>query len=92
MQRLFDQKEIGTEIAYVMVNCESGMEPKVMEELGTIDGVKEIMYTFGSYDIVTKIEASTIDTIREVITLRIRRIDNVRSTTTLMCKDTSTTH
>lgn len=86
MQRWSDKSE--TEIAYVMVNCETGMESKVMEELGTIEGVKEIRYTFGSYDIVTKVEAGSVEALREIITLRIRKIDRVRSTTTLICKDT----
>ena len=86
MQCWSDKSE--TEIAYVMVNCETGMEPKVMEELGTIDGVKEIRYTFGSYDIVTKVVASSVEALREIITLRIRKIERVRSTTTLICKET----
>lgn len=85
MQRWFDKNE--TETAYVMVNCETGTEPKVIEELGTIDGVKEIKYTFGSYDIVTKVVAGSVEALREIITLRIRKIDRVRSTTTLICKE-----
>jgi DNA-binding Lrp family transcriptional regulator len=86
MQRWSDKIE--KEIAYVMVNCEIGMEPKVMEDLETIDGVKEIKYTFGSYDIVTKVEAGSVEALREIISLRIRKIEKVRSTTTLICKDT----
>jgi DNA-binding Lrp family transcriptional regulator len=83
-----EKKEDKTETAYVMVNCESGAELKVMEELGSIDGVKEIKYTFGSYDIVTKVEVSSVELLREIIASRIRKIVSVRSTTTLICKDT----
>ena len=86
MQYWSDKNE--KEIAYVMVNCEAGMEGKVMEELETIDGVKEIKYTFGSYDIVTKVEVGSVETLREIITLKIRKIERVRTTTTLICKDT----
>ena len=86
MQRWSDKSE--KEIAYVMVNCETGTEPRIMEELGTIEGVKEVKYTFGSYDIVTKVEAESVEMLREIISLRIRKIDRVRSTTTLICKDT----
>ena len=85
MQRWSDKSE--TEIAYVMVNCETGMEPKVMEELRAIEEVKEIRYTFGSYDIVTKVEVSSVEALREIITLRIRKIEQIRTTTTLICKD-----
>ena len=85
MQRWSNKSE--TEIAYVMVNCETGTEPKVMEELGSIDGLKEIKYTFVSYDIVTRIEARSIEALREIIALKIRKIERVKSTTTLICKE-----
>jgi DNA-binding Lrp family transcriptional regulator len=88
MQRWFDEKDEEREIAYVMINCESGAEPQVMEELGSIDGIKEIAYTFGCHDIVTRIEASSVELLREIITLGIRKLDGVRSTTTLICKET----
>ena len=86
MQRLFD-RETGAESAYVMINCETGTEPKVIDGLGTIEEVKEIKYTFGSYDIVAKIEADSLEKLREVITLKIRKMEPVRSTTTLICKE-----
>ena len=83
MQRLIEKS--GKEMAYVMVNCESGEELKVIDEIGTIDGIKEIRYTFGSYDIVTKIECMSVEELRETISLKIRKIDGVHSTTTLIC-------
>ncbi len=73
------------EIAYVMINCENGSESEVMERLGTIEGIKEIEYTYGSYDIVVKIESSSVEALREIISLKIRRLDKIRATTTLMC-------
>ena len=85
MQRCLDKSE--TETAYVMVNCENGTELKVMEDLGSIDGIKEVKYTFGSYDIVTKVEASSVESLREIIALKIRKIKNIHSTTTIICKD-----
>ena len=85
MQRCLDKNE--TETAYVMVNCENGTELKVMEDLGSIDGIKEVKYTFGSYDIVTKVEASSVESLREIISLKIRKIKNIHSTTTIICKN-----
>jgi DNA-binding Lrp family transcriptional regulator len=82
MQRSFEKPK--TETAFVMVNCESGMEPKVADELRTIDGISEIKRTFGRYDIVAKIQASSAEKIGEIITLKIRGIDSVLSTTTLI--------
>nr|AIF01285.1 AsnC family transcription regulator [uncultured marine thaumarchaeote KM3_145_B06] len=70
--------------AYVLINCEIGSEEKVIEELKTIDDVKEVHGTFGAYDILAKVESDQVETLRETITWRIRKIDKIRSTLTLM--------
>ena len=70
--------------AYVLINCEIGSEEKVIEELKNIDGVKEVHGTFGAYDILAKVESDQVETLRETITWKIRKIDKIRSTLTLM--------
>ncbi len=70
--------------AYVLINCEIGSEEKVIEELKTIDDVKEVHGTFGAYDILAKVESDQVETLRETITWKIRKIDKIRSTLTLM--------
>ncbi|MFP6585193.1 MAG: Lrp/AsnC ligand binding domain-containing protein [Candidatus Nitrosopelagicus sp.] len=70
--------------AYVLINCEIGSEEKVIEELKTIDGVKEVHGTFGAYDILAKVESDQVETLRETITWKIRKIGKIRSTLTLM--------
>ena len=70
--------------AYVLINCEIGSEEKVIEELKTIDGVKEVHGTFGAYDVLAKVESDQVETLRETITWKIRKIDKIRSTLRLM--------
>ena len=70
--------------AYVLINCELGSEEFVISELKSIDGVVEVHGTFGAYDILAKIESPTVDVLRETITWKIRKIDQIRSTLTLM--------
>ena len=70
--------------AYVLINCEIGSEEKVIEELKTIDGVIEVHGTFGAYDVLAKVESEQVETLRETITWKIRKIDKIRSTLTLM--------
>ena len=70
--------------AYVLINCEIGSEEKVIEELKTIDGVKEVHGTFGAYDVLAKVESDQVESLRETITWKIRKIDKIRSTLTLM--------
>ena len=71
-------------IAYVLINCELGSEESIIQELKNLDSVIEVHGTFGAYDILTKIESPTVDVLRETITWKIRKIDQIRSTLTLM--------
>ena len=70
--------------AYVLVNCELGSEESIIQQLKNVDGIIEVHGTFGAYDILAKIESTTVDALREVITWKIRKIDQIRSTLTLM--------
>ncbi|MEE9241588.1 MAG: Lrp/AsnC ligand binding domain-containing protein [Nitrosopumilaceae archaeon] len=70
--------------AYVLINCDLGSEESVIEELKHVDTVKEVHGTFGAYDIVAKVTSDKSETLRESITWQIRKINNVRSTLTLM--------
>tara|TARA_B100001167_G_scaffold99104_1_gene60433 strand:- start:920 stop:1159 length:240 start_codon:yes stop_codon:yes gene_type:complete len=70
--------------AYVLINCELGSEESIIQQLKNIETVKEVHGTFGAYDILAKIESSTVETLRESITWKIRKIERVRSTLTLM--------
>jgi len=70
--------------AYVLINCELGSEESIIHELKNLDGVIEVHGTFGAYDILAKIESTTVDALRETITWKIRKIDQIRSTLTLM--------
>jgi len=71
------------EIAYVLVKSKIGHEMEVMNNILKIDGVKEVMGTYGIYDIFVKVQVTTRKEIEEVITKKIRKINNVISTTTL---------
>jgi len=70
--------------AFVLINCDLGFEEVVISELKLIEDVKEVHGTFGAYDILAKVEASPIETLRETITWKIRKIQKIRSTLTLM--------
>jgi len=71
-------------IAYVLINCDLGYDEQVIEELKHISDVKEVNGVFGAYDILAKVESDQISTLRDTITQKIRKIDHVRSTLTLM--------
>ena len=70
--------------AYVLINCELGSEESIISQLKTLEGIIEVHGTFGAYDILAKIESSTVEALRETITCKIRKIEKIRSTLTLM--------
>ncbi len=70
-------------ITYVLVLCEMGSEFKTLKELLRIPEVIEAKATYGLYDIVCKIEASNMESIRDIIINDIRGIRQVKETETL---------
>ncbi|MEM1546702.1 MAG: Lrp/AsnC ligand binding domain-containing protein [Candidatus Methanomethylicia archaeon] len=71
-------------IAYVLVNVETGAENEILDKLASIDEIKEVYFVYGVYDIIVKIEAENVDKIKEIVTWKIRRLDKVRSTVTMV--------
>ncbi|MDP6304006.1 MAG: Lrp/AsnC ligand binding domain-containing protein [Candidatus Nitrosopelagicus sp.] len=71
------------ETAYVLVQCKIAHEMEVLKALLEIDLVKEAKGTFGYYDIFTKIQGESSEEIEDIITKKIRTIENVTTTTTL---------
>lgn len=68
----------------MFLNIDVGMEDKVMEQLAAVEEVKAIYFVYGPYDIVVKVNAKDIEAIRGVIREKVRKIDGIRSTTTLI--------
>ena len=61
-----------------------GSEGTVISQLKSIDDVREVHGTFGAYDVLAKISSEKAEQIRETITWKIRKINQIRSTLTLM--------
>lgn len=70
--------------AFVLINVESGSEDEVLKELKVIEGVEEAYFSYGVYDLITKIKADSMDELKELVTRRIRTLSKVRSTLTLI--------
>ena len=72
------------ERAYVLINCDLGSEKQVIDEIKNLKNVKEVHGTLGSYDIIATIESKTPDKVRQTVIGKIRKLDHIRSTLTLM--------
>jgi DNA-binding Lrp family transcriptional regulator len=70
--------------AFVLINTEIGSESDVLKELRKVEGVDDSFAVYGVYDIVARVTADTMDKLKETVTWRIRRLDKVRSTLTMI--------
>jgi DNA-binding Lrp family transcriptional regulator len=70
--------------AFVLINVESGSEDEVLKELKQLEGVEEAYFSYGVYDLITKIKADTMEKLKEMVTNQIRALTKVRSTLTLI--------
>ncbi len=69
-------------MAFVFMNIDTGGEQDVLNQLRTVPNVKEAHLVYGVYDLVARIEAETMDKLKEIVTWKVRRLDKVRSTLT----------
>lgn len=72
------------ESAYILINVETGSEVEVLEALRKIENVREAHGVYGVYDLIARVEAESMERLKEIITWKIRRLDKVRSTLTMM--------
>ncbi|MCW4025069.1 MAG: Lrp/AsnC family transcriptional regulator [Candidatus Bathyarchaeota archaeon] len=73
--------------AFVFINCESPESQLACQDLMRVDGVDEVYRSFGVYDIVAKISAASLEDMREHTLKKIKRVENIKSTLTLMIVD-----
>ena len=70
--------------AFVLMNAELGSEDSIVNELKKIEGVKEVYQVYGVYDIVAQVESNTMERVKETITWKLRKLNGVKSTLTMM--------
>ncbi len=71
-------------IAYVLISCDLGFDTEIIDEIKQVEDVKEVRGVFGAYDILVKLESANAEILRETIMWKIRKLNRVRSTLTLM--------
>lgn len=70
--------------AFVLINVEIGGEDEVLKDLKPITEVKEAHLVYGVYDIIAIVETPTMQELKDAISQKIRRIDKVHSTLTMI--------
>jgi DNA-binding Lrp family transcriptional regulator len=70
--------------AFVLMNAELGSEDSLVNELKKLENVKEVYQVYGVYDIVAQVEADTMEKVKETITWKLRKLNGVKSTLTMI--------
>ena len=72
-------------LAHILINTKPGKEEEVFREIkGSDIDVKEMDLVYGEYDIVLKVKVDNIEDLRKVVVDKIRKMDGVERTTTLI--------
>ena len=70
--------------AFVLINVESGSEDEVLNEIKSLEGVEEAYFSYGVYDLITRVKSDTMENLKDMVTRKIRTLNKVRSTLTLI--------
>jgi len=71
---------------YVLLTIEIGSMKKIMDALKAIPEVKEAHQLDGVYDIIARVESDTMLNLRDAINRKIRKLEEVRSTMTMIIR------
>lgn len=70
--------------AFILIKNKPGNEYSILRKLENIIEINEIYPIFGEYDFLIKIKAKNMDVIGEILINKIRIIDGITDTITLM--------
>lgn len=78
--------------AYILINSDLGTDVSIIKYLNkTLSEEKDIQFevdgVYGVYDIIVKLTSENGETLRGIITNKVRTIDHVQSTLTMMVID-----
>ncbi|MFA5364303.1 MAG: Lrp/AsnC ligand binding domain-containing protein [Candidatus Bathyarchaeia archaeon] len=71
-------------MAYILINTEPKHMESVVAALEKLESVVEIFPVYGVYDVVAKIQAGTMEELKDIVTWKIRSLKEVRSTITML--------
>ncbi|MBI4371339.1 MAG: Lrp/AsnC ligand binding domain-containing protein [Elusimicrobia bacterium] len=69
---------------FVLCKLAPGKEQKAVREIRALDGVTEVYMVFGGWDLILSAEADTVDKLSNLIVSRVRAVDGVSATETLV--------
>jgi len=70
--------------AYMMMKMQAGMDDQVFTELKKLQEIQEASFTYGSYDVVIKVNFKTIEDLDRFLFEKIRRLKGITETSSMI--------
>ncbi len=70
--------------AYLLILVKPGEETTVVEKLNKLDEVKMTDVVYGEYDVIAKIEVEDMSALQKFLIEKIRKIDEIERTSTMI--------
>lgn len=70
--------------AYLLILVKPGEETTVVDKLNKLDEVKMTDVVYGEYDVIAKVEVSDMEALQKFLMDKIRRIDEIERTSTMI--------
>jgi DNA-binding Lrp family transcriptional regulator len=74
--------------AYILIKAQVGQEDSVLREVLELSVTEEAHKVFGPYDIVAEVRGRDMETLVEVITQKVRKINGIEDTQSILVIDT----
>jgi len=71
-------------VAFILVTANKGQELSLVEYFKGIDSVENAWSVYGSYDIIVKLSAPSLEEMNNLLLNKIRANPNIQNTTTLI--------
>jgi len=73
--------------AYVLIKAQIGKEDSVLREVLALSVTDEAHKVFGPYDLVAEVRGRDMETLVEIITTKLRKIDGIEDTQSILVID-----
>jgi DNA-binding Lrp family transcriptional regulator len=73
--------------AYLLAKIEAGKDKQALKAIKKLPGATEVTFTYGAYDLHAKVKFDTMEELDEFIFEKIRKVDGIKETMTLVVPD-----
>ena len=73
--------------AFILINTEPASMSEIVKMIRAVKGVEEAEMVYGVYDIIAKVKVETMDELKQIIAYKIRKIEKVLTTQTILVVD-----